>query len=416
MQPSHGFVDFHTLREANAPSSPRKYEQLRDFVVSQITTGQFPAGAPLLSEHQIAKTLRMARSTVRQAMSALEREGLVRRIHGKGTYIHEEAPQRIRRRQALLVLVLPATESELYPALQKSFATVAAGMHQQVIVCNSLAETQNQSTLLQRLAQLKVSGVAVVPSLNQAAPVDELKSLRQRGTRVICCCREIPGLEVPAVVIPYRDAGWMAGDLLRKAGHRSVAICTLGGPLSAPASDHERLQVPSENLFSDNIQKNGRNLVDETCEQGFHQGAGPHVTVHSLIIAESLKTAHEHEMIVIREMDRLLAEPNPPSAIFCSCDSLAELLYVVLTRKGIRVPEDLSLVGFGGSHREGALRQRLSSITIQEQELAELAVPLLLNGGSQEASFPVRVSLSLRLYAGQTFHKEFQAHRTSEAS
>ena len=49
----------------NGSSQQPKYERLRDYVVEQITSGKLKPGASLPSEHQLARSLRIARSTVR---------------------------------------------------------------------------------------------------------------------------------------------------------------------------------------------------------------------------------------------------------------------------------------------------------------------------------------------------------------
>ena len=58
-------------------------EQLR----SSILDGRRAAGERLPSEPDLARELGVSRSTLRDALRALEDEGLVRRVHGSGTYV-----------------------------------------------------------------------------------------------------------------------------------------------------------------------------------------------------------------------------------------------------------------------------------------------------------------------------------------
>ena len=55
-----------------------------------------------------------------------------------------------------------------------------------------------------------------------------------------------------------------------------------------------------------------------------------------------------------QQLQNVFAKPDPPTGIFASFDSLAETIYLLLPRLGLRVPEDVSLVGEGGTWREGA--------------------------------------------------------------
>lgn len=57
--------------------------------MQRIEEGKFPAGARLPSEPDLAAELQVSRATLREALRALEGEGLVRRRRGSGTYVAE---------------------------------------------------------------------------------------------------------------------------------------------------------------------------------------------------------------------------------------------------------------------------------------------------------------------------------------
>ena len=65
------------------------YQQLKNWLVERIRNESFDAGAALPSERSLVTALKVSRSTVRQAIDALEREGWVVRQHGRGTFINE---------------------------------------------------------------------------------------------------------------------------------------------------------------------------------------------------------------------------------------------------------------------------------------------------------------------------------------
>jgi DNA-binding LacI/PurR family transcriptional regulator len=85
----------------------------------------------------------------------------------------------------------------------------------------------------------------------------------------------------------------------------------------------------------------------------------------------------EHERFLKKNLEEVLRHPAPPTAIFCPFDSEAELIYLLLHQLGVKVPEEMSLIGFGGTWREGALTRRLTSVTVDEEELGRNAVKLL---------------------------------------
>src|SRR6266568_3182926 len=61
--------------------------QVRDELTRRIDRGMLPAGSRLPSEPALAVELGVSRATLREALRALEGEGLVRRMWGSGTYV-----------------------------------------------------------------------------------------------------------------------------------------------------------------------------------------------------------------------------------------------------------------------------------------------------------------------------------------
>ena len=74
---------------------------------------------------------------------------------------------------------------------------------------------------------------------------------------------------------------------------------------------------------------------------------------------------------------KMFSRPDRPTGIMCGFDSVAETLYLLLGRLGLRVPEDVSLVGFGGRDRRGAILRRLASVVIDGAETGRRAGELL---------------------------------------
>ncbi|WP_262428892.1 GntR family transcriptional regulator [Paratissierella segnis] len=63
------------------------YSQLMDIIVEMIEEGNLKEDDQLPSERELCDTYDISRSTVRQAIQELEKEGYIYRLHGKGTYI-----------------------------------------------------------------------------------------------------------------------------------------------------------------------------------------------------------------------------------------------------------------------------------------------------------------------------------------
>jgi GntR family transcriptional regulator len=80
--------------ESGAPLGFRPlYRQARDLLVKRIVDGEWPPGAVLPSESELAVEIGVSQGTVRKALDELEAEKFVVRRQGKGTFVarHDEA-------------------------------------------------------------------------------------------------------------------------------------------------------------------------------------------------------------------------------------------------------------------------------------------------------------------------------------
>lgn len=354
MADSGPLLDFAAFDSSNDDAARPKYEQLRDHIAGEIRAGRLAPGTALPSEHRLAESLRFARSTIRQAMAALEREGLVRRVHGKGTFVHEAARVRARDGRNLFALIVPETQAGYYPSLQRSFEEAAARLHGQVIVCNSNNDIDRQGNAILQLIDNRVAGVAIVPTTTLPTPAFHLRQLQDREIPVVCCSRPVEGVSTPLLQIPFEEIGRRAGEAVAAAGHRRVTYIGTAGAKSSEA--YERGFRAAFRAFSlGDLDIQSRDLATHGSDLG----------------------GREREQEISQVLDALWSNDSPPTAIFFSSDALAEIAHMLLIRRGLSVPKDISLVGFGGSRRHGALPRQLTSVTVDEIQLGREAIRLL---------------------------------------
>ncbi|MGL6154340.1 MAG: GntR family transcriptional regulator [Cetobacterium sp.] len=63
------------------------YTQLMDLILDEIESGKLTHGDKIHSERELAEFYSISRATVRQAISELEKQGYLHKIHGKGTFV-----------------------------------------------------------------------------------------------------------------------------------------------------------------------------------------------------------------------------------------------------------------------------------------------------------------------------------------
>jgi len=363
-------LDLHDSR-----SGQSKHDRLKDYFIQEIRAGRLAPGQSLPSEHRLAEALGVARMTVRQAMVALEQEGLIRRVQGKGTFVDEDARRKLKRGQDLFALVVPFTQEGFYPALLHGFETAVGEIHHQTIVCSTDNNVDRQGDVILRLLDKKVGGVAISPTRPPVTPAYQIRVLHEHGIPVVLCHRPIEGVSAPLLAIPYREVGRLAGRTLAQHGHRRAAAFVS----SRYSGTEEWVAGIGEAM----------------------QAAAGGASLESVYLTGS---GHVQEEDVWAALQGVFRGPDRPTALLASFDSIGEVLFLLMPRLGLRVPEDVSLVGFGGAWRDSALARRLTSVVIDEIATGRQAVALLdeMRRGNRPLNDTTEITLELSLSDGQT--------------
>ena len=99
-------------------------------------------------------------------------------------------------------------------------------------------------------------------------------------------------------------------------------------------------------------------------------------------------------------VDALLTKGSVPRALLCLNDPLAFGAYQALSERGLRVPDDVSIVSFDNDEIAAYLRPGLTTIALPHEEMGARAVELLLDGmaphGEHLIDMPVIIRSSIR--------------------
>src|SRR5882724_7792115 len=187
------------LEELSSEHALPKYEQLRARLIGEVAAGRLRPGDILPPEPVIAERMNVARSTVRQALAQLEQNGLVRRVRGKGTFIHEDAHMRLRSGLDAFALVLPDTQKGYYPSLLSGFEAAAGALRSQVLVVSTSNDACKQADGILQLIDKKVAGAAIVPAMSPPTPAYQIRQLQQHQIPVVLCHRSVEGVRAPVL-------------------------------------------------------------------------------------------------------------------------------------------------------------------------------------------------------------------------
>ena len=359
-----------------------KYEQLCARLVGDVANGRLKPGDVLPPEPVMADQMNLARSTVRQALAQMERNGLVRRVRGKGTYIHEDAHRRLRSGLDAFALIVPDAQSGYYPSLMAGFEEAAGAVRNQVIVVSTRNDSHRQGDGILQLIDKQVAGVAIVPVIGTQTPAYQIRQLQKNHIPVVLCHRGVEGIQAPLLAFSGHDIGRLAGEAMAKRGHRRVAFVSA-------------LRSTLASAYEDGLRSAMRT-------------AGGSLDSASVVYvgSDGYANQEEYERLMDDAIVKLINRPadQRPTAIFTGFDATAELIFLQLMRHGLSVPDDMSLVSFGGATRLGAMQHRLTCVTVDEAMIGRLAAKLLdeMRSGKRMIESHERIEIDLGFSEGRT--------------
>ena len=192
-----------------------------------------------------------------------------------------------------------------------------------------------------------------------------------------------------------------ADDLLAGSG-TSTPLVLLGERISDTRHDHVAVDnVAAARLATEHLLSLGRTRVaaigtmDAVTAQTASLRCGGY---REALAAAGLPVLPGHEQEVAgfsRESgalaaDRLLDLPEPPDAVFCFSDLMALGALHALHRRGVRVPEDVAVIGVDDIAESRFSTPTLSTVAQDVDEIARLAVDALLHRLSDGADDPPR--------------------------
>ncbi|RYM05797.1 LacI family transcriptional regulator [Sporolactobacillus sp. THM7-7] len=222
-----------------------------------------------------------------------------------------------------------------------------------VIVCNYREDPEVEKEKISLLTQRQVDGFIIVPS---GETVDEIRDLCGR-LPVVLVDRLLPDVECDAVVINNAEISFQVVETLIKRGHRRIAI--ICGPKRMTTA-RERLDgyLTAFSKYRLEADRQFIRFSDYYLESGY------------------------------RICGELLDLPLPPTAIFATNYDITLGVIRRVNEAGLRIPEDLSLIGFDNLPFFQVLTSEFSIVTQPMEEMGEKAAQLLvdrLNGRSAAA-------------------------------
>ena len=267
-------------------------------------------------------------------------------------------------RTGMIGLTLPLVADAYFGPILSGAAEALYERDLRIVLAATLHEHDREVSLVERLMRGTTDGaILMLPEESEA----ELVSLQQQGFPfVVVDPREPPPEGIPCVAAMHAAGAKQATEHLLGLGHRRI-----GAIAGSPGwyATEERLAGFRAALAGAGI------LLD------------PELVVHSdWRLPWGTAAAH-----------RLLELPDPPTAIFGFNDNVAIGAFHAAYERGLRVPDDLSVVGFDDTNQAVIVTPRLTSVAQPLAELGRMGVSLLVRLLEGQRLDAMRIELATRL-------------------
>jgi GntR family transcriptional regulator of arabinose operon len=367
------------IRETS--SSGLKWQRVKKYILAEVAAHKYLPGDSLPSESILCERIGVARNTVRQAFDELESDGIIYRVKGKGTFLSKPNTSKNQTRLEMFGLIMPDARRSLYASLTQGFDDRLSSENFQTMICQTGNNVDKQGNLILRLLHKGIDGLAIVPATSGNTPAYQIQMLIDNDIPVVLCHRGVEGIEVPTLYWNRREVGRMAGKILIEHGHKNIAYFGV-----------YKYGVTEEQLagLKDSMEQAGLELPASRITFGPANG-------HPDIDVEAAREKALEEMLL----------RTRPTAIFCNDDEEAERVYWLANKFNIKVPDELSIIGFGNLHRHSSTKEFISSIVIDEYKLGKEAANLLCQIKNHKISNKEQVKENVKLdfYYGSSIKK-----------
>lgn len=351
------------------------------------TAGRLAGDNPL-SIHEVAQRAKVSIATVSRTINGVPTvtPELSRRvwkaIEEMGYYPNTHARALVSGRSRVFGLIVSEITNPFFPEIVQGFEDFAVPHNYEILTTTTVHDPQRMALAVRRMIERRVDGVAVVTFGMEEALFDELKS---RKIPLVFIDVGPPLPRVSNIKIDYLNGIRQAVQHLAALRHSRIAF--ISGPLSLKSA------LARQRAFIDSMKEIGLPVNPRYLIEGNHTMEGG-----------------------IAAFKKILALRTRPTAVMCSNDMTAIGVMRQSYEEGIRIPQDLSIIGFDDIRLAQFIIPPLTTVKMSQTEIAQLAFNALHAEVERKTPSPtgteyvLRTSLVLRDSTALVANSHARAH------
>ncbi|MCL2828774.1 MAG: GntR family transcriptional regulator [Oscillospiraceae bacterium] len=324
-----------------------KYIEIADWLRQNIQDGTFKTGERLITEHSLCEKFNISRHTARSAIAVLEKEDLVVRRQGDGTYINLD----VGAKQKNIGLLLTDSSCYTFPNTISGVEEVLSAKGHRITLALSQNKVEIERNQLLSLQAANIDGLIVeaVKSALASPNLDIYKDFAAQNIPVVFVNTYYPRLDCNYIINDDVEASRIATGHLINQGHQKIGgifkLDSIQGAL--------RYEGFVNKLYGQNLKLDEHRVLwysDETLDYLFSNEQFP-------LLSEALSDC---------------------TAVLCYSDRVALKLIEASPKLGLRIPHDLSIASFDDSILSRLATPSITSVTHPGPEMGNLAATSLL--------------------------------------
>jgi LacI family transcriptional regulator len=302
--------------------------------------------------HDIARELNVTASTVSRALNgntriSEEMRRTVREVAQRLGYEPNHIASALRSgRTRIIGVVVPTANRSFFSNVVRGVEAVAKAAEYNVIICQSNDDPAEEADIVDTLLRLRVDGI-IASIARETHDFAHFKKVREKRVPLVLFDRVNESLGASTVVLDDHQGAFMATEHLIQQGYGRIAH--FAGP------QHLNIYKYRQQGYADALR-------------------AAQIPLDAALVCTGNLGVEDGRQY----MERLLALPEPPDAVFSASDYAAVGAMQVLKERGIAIPGQVGLVGFANEMFTALVEPSLSTVDQHSERMGEAVARIFL--------------------------------------
>ncbi|PSA97388.1 GntR family transcriptional regulator [Bacillus halotolerans] len=330
-----------------------KYALVKEEISSWINQGKILPDQKIPTENELMQQFGVSRHTIRKAIGDLVSQGLLYSVQGGGTFVASRSAKSALHSNKTIGVLTTYISDYIFPSIIRGIESYLSEQGYSMLLTSTNNNPDNERRGLENLLSQHIDGLIVEPTKSalQTPNIGYYLNLEKNGIPFAMINASYAELAAPSFTLDDVKGGVMAAEHLLSLGHTHMmgifkaddtqGVKRMNGFIQA---HRERELFPSPDM-----------IVTFTTEEK-----------ESRLLEKVKETLEKNSK-------------NMPTAILCYNDEIALKVIDMLREMDIKVPEDMSIVGYDDSHFAQISEVKLTSVKHPKSVLGKAAAKYVID-------------------------------------